>query len=214
MRVLDSDLYAEYQKEILRYFFMVEFDFTSTYRYNDTDETIYDSSSNAFLSRGFSFEDISFGVGMTVSELNITIDDTDQLISAILLGEDVRNCTAKLYIGVVTAAADPNPSEIITQEFMRGIVSGWELSGDNVAKITIKNEMVLWSKKTLRTCQASCPWLFKGTECTYSGDESWCDQSYDRCSELVNTDNFGGFRFLPSLMQKEIWWGRNPKYTG
>src|SRR5574344_587 len=150
MRVLDSDLYAEYQKEILRYFFMVEFNFASTYRYNDTDETIYDDNSNAFLSRGFSFEDISFGVGMTVSELNITIDDTDQLISAILLGEDVRNCTAKLYIGVVTAAADPNPSEIITQEFMRGIVSGWELSGDNVAKITIKNEMTLWSKKTLR----------------------------------------------------------------
>ena len=132
MRVLDSDLYAEYQKEIVRYFFMVEFDFTSTYRYNDTDETIYDGSSNAFLSRGFSFEDISFGVGMTVSELNITIDDTDQLISAILLGEDVRNCTAKLYIGVVTAAADPNPSEIITQEFMRRIVTGKQIGRAHV----------------------------------------------------------------------------------
>ena len=213
MRVLDSDLAAEYQKEILSHFYMVEFNFANTYRYNNTEENIYDSGSNLFLPRSFDFDDISFSLGWTVNDLVVTIDDTDQSLSAILLNEDVRNKTAKLYVGVVTPSdGDTVPNTIVTQEFMRGIVSGWELSGDSICRITIKNEMVLWSKKVSRTCQSSCPWTFKGTECTYAGTETWCDQSYDRCGDLANTDNFGGFRFIPSLMQKEIWWGRSPNY--
>jgi phage-related protein len=58
---------------------------------------------------------------------------------------------------------------------------------------------------------SSCPWVFKGTECAYSGGESTCDQTYERCRFLSNTDNFGGDRFINSLMQKEIWWGRTQK---
>ena len=35
--------------------------------------------------------------------------------------------------------------------------------------------------------------FFKGVECKYSGAETECDGSYDRCVELSNADNFGGF---------------------
>jgi hypothetical protein len=53
--------------------------------------------------------------------------------------------------------------------------------------------------------------VYAVTECAYLGDETWCDQSYARCVTLGNSDNFGGFRFLPSLMEKDIWWGKVPK---
>ena len=79
------------------------------------------------------------------------------------------------------------------------------------ATIRALNELVLWRKRPLRSASATCPWTFKGTERGYAGGAGWCDQSYARCSELGNTANFGGFRFLPALMEKQIWWGRVPK---
>ncbi len=234
MRILQSDISAEFAKEYLRHFFMVQFNFSSTVRYNDTEESIYDGSSNLFTARSFKFTDIAASSGLSVSQLDIEIDDTDQVISSVLLGEDVRNKTVNLYIGVVSQtdmsgavweagvewdagamwAGDYTKTEILTQEFFRGIVSGWTLLDDNKAKITVKNELVLWVKKSLRTQSSSCPWTFKGTECGYSGPETWCDQSYDRCSSgwLNNAVNFGGFRFLPSIMERELWWGRTQNF--
>ena len=97
---------------------------------------------------------------------------------------------------------------LLVQEFIRGFISSWELSSDNQVRISIKNEAMLWAKKTLRIHSSSCPWVFKGTECGYSGTATWCDRNYARCGELLNTDNYGGFRFLPSIMEREIWWGR------
>lgn len=97
------------------------------------------------------------------------------------------------------------------QEFLRGIIGGWQLYDENTLKITITNELVLWNKKPLRIQMSSCPWVFKGPECAYSGGESTCDQTYERCRFLGNTANFGGDRFINSMMQKEIWWGRTQK---
>ena len=97
---------------------------------------------------------------------------------------------------------------LLVQEFIRGFISSWELSSDNQVRISIKNEAMLWAKKTLRIHSSSCPWVFKGTECGYTGTATWCDRNYARCGELLNTDNYGGFRFLPSIMEREIWWGR------
>ena len=97
---------------------------------------------------------------------------------------------------------------LLVQEFIRGFISSWELSSDNQVRISVKNEAMLWAKKTLRIHSSSCPWVFKGTECGYTGTATWCDRNYARCGELLNTDNYGGFRFLPSIMEREIWWGR------
>jgi hypothetical protein len=206
MRIINSDISAELQKEVLRFFAMVEFVFGSaTYRYNETEESIYDADGNKYLPRSFTFANIDTTSGMSASQIDIVMDDTDKTFSAILLGEDVRNKVVKLYIGAVTETA--GVTDIVTEEFMRGIVGGWELSEDNKAKITIQNEFILWAKKTLRIQSSSCPWVFKGTECTYAGQETWCDQSYPRCKALANSDYFGGFRFLPSITGTEIKWG-------
>jgi hypothetical protein len=51
-------------------------------------------------------------------------------------------------------------------------------------------------------------WYLVGT-CRYTGAETWCDRSWDRCSTLANTVNFGGFRYLPSIVGKQIFWGQS-----
>lgn len=249
MRLITADILAEWQKENYRTFSMVEFDFNTIYRFNDTEDSIYDENSALFVPRTFTFDNINASAGMAVAQIDIVIDNTDQIISAILLNEDVRNNTVKLYVGVVaeteiltpviggdtltlttesgdtltTEAGDTLITEgtevtsytraiqtaIHTQEYMRGFVSSWELSSDNKAIISIKNEFVLWQKKALRIQQSSCPWPFRGLECGYSGSEMVCNKTFGKCLALGNNNNFGGFRFLPSIMEKEIWWGRN-----
>jgi len=79
------------------------------------------------------------------------------------------------------------------------------------ASFDVYNPLIFWKRKTPRRIhQSSCPWPFAidGSPCQYAGAETWCDQSFERCLELGNTDNFGGFRFLPDLQDKQIWWGK------
>jgi hypothetical protein len=206
MRTFDADILAELSKEVLTCFFMLELQFATTMRINDSEVDVYDGSGNKFSSVSFSFGDISGSAGLAVESIDIEIDDTNQIVTAALLSADVRNKVAILYFGVVTSA-----NVIKTQELIRGFVGEWELYDDNKAKVTIVNELVLWNKKCLRMQSPSCPWTFKGTECAYPGTETWCDQSWNRCDTLGNSVNFGGHRFLPSVMEKEIWWGRVPK---
>jgi len=227
MRNFDAEIAAEINKEDFRFFFLIEFQFGNTYRFNDIDIPIY-YNGELFTPRAFSFDSLSGSANLTVESFDIDIDDTDQVISALLLGEDVRNKIAILYFGVVAKTliegvkwgddaewdeatqweAEKYKSSIHIQEFIRGIIGGWELYDDNKCKINITNEMILWSKKCLRPQSSSCPWTFKGTECTYTGAETWCDQSYERCTALSNSNQFGGERFMPSVIEKEIWWGR------
>jgi len=100
------------------------------------------------------------------------------------------------------------PGAVIVHQ---GEIDSWSLTEEAV-RITVSDELVRWSQRTLSTYSPSCRWKkFKGTECKYSGSETWCDRSYDRCSALGNTDNYGGFRWLPSLEKKIIWWGQESK---
>ncbi len=50
--------------------------------------------------------------------------------------------------------------------------------------------------------------------CNYIGAGAWCDQSWERCLALTNTAHFGGFRWLPFLVNRDLWWGRNPVKPG
>ena len=236
MKIFDPTIVTEIAKENFKPFFMLELQLSTTYRWNDLDIDIYDDDGNKFSPMAFSFGDITGSSSMSVESIDISIDHTNQELSAILLGEDVRNKIAILYFGVVFPASNDaavdeweagttwesgtewegasiSAGGIKYQEVLRGIIGGWELYEDNKATITLTSEMVLWNKKSLRPQSSSCPWAFKGAsgECGYVGDESLCDQSYDRCTVLANTDNYGGDRFLPTIVTREIWWGRTSK---
>lgn len=52
-------------------------------------------------------------------------------------------------------------------------------------------------------------WHLIGT-CRYSGAETWCDGSPDRCLALANRVNFGGFPYLTALQDAKFYWGGHP----
>lgn len=201
MKSFDSNITAELAKEMAASFFFIEMQFGTTYRYTDCDVDMYHGG-NKYDHFPFSISNVVNSAGLSVDSLELELSNVDLAISSIVMGESIAGKTCILSFFMVTS----NYTIIAAEELFRGMVAEWELTEDKL-RIKLVNEFIFWSKRTLRTCQASCRWEFKGSECTYSGAENWCDQSYDRCIALANTDNFGGFRFLPSLEEKKIWWG-------
>jgi len=95
--------------------------------------------------------------------------------------------------------------------FFKGFVDEWSLVEDRIS-ITVTNQFTRWTQKTLMLHSASCRWKqFKGDECGYTGGAASCNRTYVQCGIYNNTSNFGGFRFLPSVEDKQIWWGPTPE---
>lgn len=59
-----------------------------------------------------------------------------------------------------------------------------------------------------RRYTVSCGWTFKhATTCGYSGPATECNRTYTRCTELLNTVRFGGFRHAPTPGTVVTWGG-------
>jgi len=206
MKTFDPNTVLELAKEGQRFFILIELQLVSaTYYYNNSDIDLYESG-NKHNSLDFTFGNIDQTADMGVDSVTMVFNSADSVMTALILSEDILGRTAIISFICV----DDDYSIIAAEPLFRGLMSDWKI-GDGKCKIEIKSELVLWRKETLRTCQSSCRWEFKGTECAYAGDIDWCDQSYEHCRDLANTDNFGGFRFLPDIMEKQIWWGRVSK---
>lgn len=92
----------------------------------------------------------------------------------------------------------------------KGYLDGWKWD-EEWLDVDVVCALSGWDKQAVRKASSTCRWQeFKGEECGYSGAETWCDRTYERCYALSNQANFGGFRWLPRIMNKTIWWGRNP----
>lgn len=239
MKTFDPGIINELAKEGFKFFLLIAMELVSdTYRYTDADIDLW-YGGNKYDARDFTFDKVDTSGTMGVDSVSVTYSNADLAMGAIVLSEDILGkpftlsfiCVAEgefvlsekafgilLEGGLINGEhllLEPEqifgPYTIISSESLfYGLISDWEIK-DNSVQLEIENELIFWSKKTLRKADSGCPWEFKATECGYSGDQDWCNQSYERCEELVNTDNFGGDRFLPAIAEKEIWWGRSPK---
>jgi len=235
MKSFASSLTSLLASETAAVFFLLELQLgAATIRYTDADHSIYDSS-NAFSPRQFRF---TGDLGSGVDGFEVEIVTIDQVVSAYFFTEDVRGCPAYLKILAIsetsgTAIEDTLGSIIYdttetaiydttgttanyqpvntANTLFTGEIDTWELTEKNSIRLRIVSELIHWQKKCLRIAHPDCPWPFKGTECGYSGSQTWCDQTYQRCSVLGNTNNFGGFRWLPSIIEARPIWGKKPE---
>lgn len=209
MRDLSILVEAAAKAEQGKLFCLLELDFNTTLRYTDCDVPLYKETTvsgvyDEFVSMPFTIGNINYSAKASVDKLKIDIQNVDLTMSAVLLNEDTLNKWGTVWV----AFLDDN-NEVMDEplQVFHGLVSTWEINEEK-GSLTLTNEFVFWNKKTLRKHQASCRWQFKGLECGYSGTATSCDQSFARCTALANSDNYGGFRWLPALMEREIHWGR------
>jgi len=205
MRSIDPAIITAIESGSIKPFLLLELYIdTVYYRYTDCDVPIV--ATNRFNPRRFIVDPIQYSSRFVVDSVKIDMDNNDDVFTAVFVGGTPQDSEAILkqilMTNDYTQVANP-----VT--WFQGELDSWVLTESKVS-FTITSEMVRWSQKTMSRHSASCRWKqFKGTECTYSGGATWCDRTFARCSALTNTANFGGFRWLPSIIDKEIWWGAN-----
>ena len=160
---------------------------------------------------GFRYSPIKYSMGRIVDKATVELSmiDLPDMILAFAGG------TPQGSLAIIRRVLVDDDGSLVggtSAMIFEGTIDGWNLTEDKL-KINIVSQFVQWSHKALRLHSASCSWKkFKGdnsaSPCMYSGSETWCDRTYTRCSALGNIVNFGGFRWLPSIVDKEIWWGR------
>jgi hypothetical protein len=234
MRTFAANFTAELAAETAAFVLLLEIETATPVYYTSCDIPVV-TGGKRYTPREFAIPRIAAGSGLSVGSIEIEFASVDQLLAALFLGEDVAGAGVLLSIAAmgsdyrvvtdggsgdalsftaddITFGAAPltfgSGGSDIVMPWFRGLVSTYDLDETDLT-VTVVNELILWSKKTLRKCQASCPWPFKGDECGYSGAATWCDQSWTRCTALANTASYGGFRFIRATMEKEIKWGRN-----
>ncbi len=154
-----------------------------------------------------SISDLNISAGQSVDDVTLSIDNVSLLPAALFLNNDLRGKPVDIWICPLDGLGKP----LGRVNLFSGFISRVEIR-DKVARITVASEMVRWREPVLRRHSSTCPWRFKDSHtCKYAGTETWCDKTWERCVALGNTIHFGGFRYLPSIQEKQIWWGRVPK---
>lgn len=208
MRTIDSSIITQMGSGAVRPFLLLEMNIDGThYYYTDCDVPIAVSGCT-YTPRGFKLEPIRYSMNDYVDSMRFATDNLDDTFTSAFVGGTPHKGLVKLSMAVFDTAAVPSIIDVPVPLF-EGIIDEWSLNESEVS-ITVSSLLVTWNNRTLAKHSSSCRWKqFKGRECGYRGTETWCDRSYTRCAALGNQANFGGFRWLPSIADKEVWWGRN-----
>ena len=209
MRNFNASTTAALVADTAKTFWFIDLEFDSdTYRYSDCDIPLY-SGGNKYEPNGFQISNLRISADLSVDRARIDIQNVDLVQSGILLNETVANRSVEIYFGCLNSSN----AIIALESIFSGRITAWGGMTTRNCPLTIGNYFTFWHKKSLRLAQATCPWAFASSEdpeCGYSGSETACNKTWKRCSELANTLSFGGFRWLPALREKKIWWGMVP----
>jgi hypothetical protein len=212
-RTYSTQIQAQFEAGELRPFYLLEMTISGTaYRYTDCDVPIY--LSNTYSPRGFKFQPVKYSMGTIVDKFVFSIDNLDSAFTGLFAGSTPQGSAVTLKVVVLDGSYDIIDAAVTLFE---GELDSWDLTEDQL-KATVTSLFHQWSQRTLSKHSPSCRWKVfnsstlgsSGVECASTAGANWCDRTYARCLSLSNSTNFGGFRYLPSLVDKDIWWGKVP----
>ena len=184
--------------------------FAGTLRYTDYDIDLwYDGDRYSAL--GMDIGDVRFELTPEVDSVKIRLPNIENMFTPYVLDTDPRGTHVTIRLAALSQEADdrlPLATILSAGIIFAGEIDETEMDARQVV-FDIASPFVRWRRRLpKRKYQPSCPLEFKSARCGYSGAATWCDQSYARCLELSNSANYRGYRFVPSLANKQIWWGR------
>jgi len=217
MREIDQDLLDEIRKGSIRPFILMNLsvvnDQGEAYHFNltDCDVSIYFEGAK-YEPYPFSVDSVNYSTARIIDEATVDIDVLDQSLTYYFAETGQQGQPIGLKMVLLDSDFQIVGDAAITM--FSGEIDAWNLYPDEKIRITMTNEFTRWDMNTINLHSPSCRWkVFGGDECGYSKDypTQECDRTYAACSKYNNTDNFGGYRWLPDIEDKIIWWGRNPK---
>jgi hypothetical protein len=218
MREINQDLLDEVRQGAIRPFLLLNVTVKDDegvryhFNYTDCDVPIYFEGTK-FEPHTFSVDSVNYSTANIIDEATVEIDVLDQVLTYYFVetGQQGEN------LGLRTVLLD-NDFQIVGDAaftVFSGEIDAWNLFPDEKIHISVTNEFSRWDMNTVNVHSPSCRWkVFGGTECGYTKDfdEQECDRTFVSCRDTYNNViNFGGFRWLPEIEDKIIWWGRDPK---
>lgn len=150
---------------------------------------------NEYLGAPLTHGEITKDDNSSVSKLNISLSNVALSISAIVgaRGDVITNSPAILtlvFLDVNTNTLIANSAQIL----YAGKCNNLTLDYEN-ASMDIETPLGGYEKQCpVMKYRASCQVRrFKDCRCGYTGEETACDRTFDRCKELGNEANFRGF---------------------
>jgi hypothetical protein len=211
MRSISQDIIDKLESSEITVFHLLEFTVNeTTYYYTDCEvkiaHAVDGTDVQTYLPRAFDFDPVSYSSNDIVDSCSIRVDNLDSVLTALFVDNVIIEETAKLYLIIF----DDDNTIIDSQLIFNGLINDFQID-ESELKMTVTSIFAKWDQSSGSNHSALCRWKkFKGTECGYSGSETECDRTYGRCTQLENSDNFGGFRWLPKIEDVLIWWGPTP----
>lgn len=156
-------------------------------------ELYYDN--NLYLGAPLNHGDIIKDDNSSVSKLNISLSNVGLGISSIVgaRGDVITNAPAVLtlvFLDVNTNELIPNIQRVLYAGKCNNLALDYENASMDIETPLGGYEKQCPVMKYRATCQVR---RFKDCRCSYTGKETSCDRTFDRCKELGNQDNFRGF---------------------
>ncbi len=200
MKLLSQQLRAEKAKAEVISFYLVKLD---TYCYTDCDVSIM-YNGDTYMPLPLQLQDFQSSADMALEGGNIRLGNVDLVVSSLILNNLLKNKNVTIY----EAFFDSNNTIIDVDTIFVGRIEGQTIDDEYWATIYVS--AYRYNQKTYipnRRINRTCGWMFKDADCNYSGSETWCSKTWQRCVELNNNARFGGFRFIPVRGTKFTWKG-------
>jgi len=195
--------------DFLQTFHLYEFYFSGTVYLTDADRHVF-WSANTYAPFPIMFDSPVKDREPQGSVLRLATSNIDRSIAAMVLNENPQGKRVVMRRSLWTSPGSYTDPSVVYDGKIDSVSIAEEEETASVS-FEIRNDFALWEKSLPRAMYTmTCNWIFKSTTpgCQYTGASSLCNRTWERCVELSNTDRFRGFRHLPSIEEKEIWWGR------
>jgi len=127
-----------------------------------------------------------------IKGVSVTLGNQDGLFAYPVLNGDIEEASVTIFVSTESALSSSDGIG-----FFAGIVTN--ISFDELTcTLYLDSKVSRFSDATGRRYLPTCAWVFKGTECAYSGGESSCDKTLSDCVARSNEDRFGGFDVVPT----------------
>lgn len=157
---------------------------------NSDDDVVY--GGNTYAARPLGLAAVEAGGEGAAREVELSVANHDLAVSALCAAAEPVGCAVTLrrtFLGALTAA----------QTLLSGVVvSGYGLTEEAATFRLAPGDTALRRQVPGRLASRTCPWVFKGAECTYAGADATCKHTDEDCAARTggsNLLNFGGFLF-------------------
>jgi len=165
---------------------------TNLYYTDYDDDIVYNSITYSVFP--IKYETVNENTEGEIDTVRIILANVSRLIQSYLESYDLRG--KKVSIKTVWANQLDDTDAYIEDTFY---IDSYTADQNNVIlTLTSKFDVLDLELPARRFSRNYCGWKFKSTECGYSGSETSCNKTKQRCKELNNYQRFGGFPSIPT----------------